>query len=246
VKKGQVIDAKIRAALDEFEKQTATANQIKARVAAEQAKTENALRDLSARTALSEFKSQHFGQQNRWLFGGLIIVVVTSSLAVWRLTRFRRARSLVPVVAGRGGDSLMPDGSFGEPPEGVDAAEWRDRALFAEQRAAQTSEVLRAGLLPHLAQWLKQKLVRGLMADRAHLMKIQYAAELELAELDQRLAKLHAPLEERLKVYEQRIVELERELAIKGEENRELIKAKIESTRKKIAQEQGQDPVTWT
>jgi hypothetical protein len=204
------------------------------------------LKDLRAQTAISEFKSQHFGQQNRWLFAGLIIVAVTSSLAVWRLTRFRRARTLVPVVIGRGNDSVMADASFGEAPEGGDAAEWKVRALFAEQRAAQTSEVLRAGLLPQMAQWLKQKLVRGLMADRTHLMRIQYAAELELAELDQRLARLHAPLEERLKIYQERIAELERQLAIKGEENRELIKAKIESTRKKIEEEQGQNPVTWT
>ena len=80
------------------------------------------------------------------------------------------------------------------------------------------------------------------MADRSQLLKAQYAAELELAEFDQRLARLHAPLEQRLKLYQDRIIELERQLAIKGEESRELIKAKIQSTRKKLEQEQEQNP----
>ena len=52
------------------------------------------------------------------------------------------------------------------------------------------------------------------------------------------LANLHAPTEQRLKLYRQRIDELERELAARGEENRELIQAKIELTRKRLAAEQ--------
>ena len=70
-------------------------------------------------------------------------------------------------------------------------------------------------------------------------------AERAVAELEQRLAKLQAPLEERLQAYEQRIAELEQELTAQGEEKRELIQAQIDLTRKKLAAEQGQDQVTW-
>jgi hypothetical protein len=83
------------------------------------------------------------------------------------------------------------------------------------------------------------------MADRSHLLSTQEKAALELAQLEQRLARLQAPLEQRLRAYEERIADLERELAAKGEENRELIKAKIELTRKKLASEQGMDTVAW-
>ena len=117
--------------------------------------------------------------------------------------------------------------------------DWQQRALHAERRAAQTTAVMRAGLLPHLALWFKSKLLRGLISERSHLLRIQQMAEDELVELDKRLAELQAPLQERLRCYEQRIVELENELAIKGQQNQELIRAKIESTRKKLEATQG-------
>ena len=113
-------------------------------------------------------------------------------------------------------------------------ADWQERALQAERRAAQTTAVMRAGLLPHLALWFKSKLLRGLISERSYFLKVQQMAEAELAELDKRLAQLQAPLQERLRCYEQRIIELENELAIKGQQNQELIRAKIESTRKKL------------
>ena len=54
-----------------------------------------------------------------------------------------------------------------------------------------------------------------------------------------RLAKVQAPMEQRLQLYHQRIAELERELAAKGQENRDLIEAKIVLTRKRLEAEQG-------
>ena len=279
VKQGQMITVKIKAALDELKagtaaeavkaratteevkaqaaadriKAQATAEEIKAQAAAERLKADAALRDVEQKAAVAEFKSDHFGQQNRWLLGGLLIVAVASSLAVWQLARPKRQRNLLPAPIQHPGEAFLADamhaGVTVEPPgagaEGLGAAEWKQRALSAEKRAEQASAVVRAGLLPHLAQWLKHKLVSKLMADRTHLLSTQEKAALELAQLEQRLARVQAPLEQRLRAYEERIAELERELAAKGEENRELIKAKIELTRKKLASEQGKDTVTW-
>ena len=86
-------------------------------------------------------------------------------------------------------------------------------------------------LLPHLARILKDKLVRKLLNQRSSLLDTQEKAAADVAELEERLAKIHAPLQERLRAYEQRIQDLERELAQKGEENRELIRAKIQLTK---------------
>jgi hypothetical protein len=202
---------------------------------------------------VAEFKSDHFGQQNRWLLGGLLVVAVASSLAVWQLARPKRQRNLLPAPLQHPGEAYLADamdaGVTIEPPgagsEAGGAAEWKQRALSAEKRASQASAVVRAGLLPHLAQWLKHKFVSKLMADRSHLLSTQEKAALELAQLEERLARLQAPLEQRLRAYEERIAELERELAAKGEENRELIRAKIELTRKKLASEQGKDTLAW-
>ena len=66
-----------------------------------------------------------------------------------------------------------------------------------------------------------------------------------MVELAERLENIHAPLEDRLKAYELRIADLEAELAAKGQENLELIKAKIETTRKKLEGERAQDSLNW-
>ena len=52
-----------------------------------------------------------------------------------------------------------------------------------------------------------------------------------------RLNELHAPLQNRLNAYESRIQELERELAARTEENRELLKLKIDLLRQQLEAE---------
>ena len=69
--------------------------------------------------------------------------------------------------------------------------------------------------------------MQGLFHQRAELLSSQQKAQVEMNALEQRLEQLHAPLQERIAAYEKRIAELEKDLSAKGEENRELIKAKI-------------------
>ena len=76
--------------------------------------------------------------------------------------------------------------------------------------------------------------MRKLTSQRRSILTDNQKAEREVAELTERLEHVHAPLEERLRAYEKRIAELEAELAAKGEQNQELIKAKIETTRKQM------------
>lgn len=228
VRKGQIIDAKISAALEELKAQLA-ATERETRAAAAQAQAASALRELEVRTALSEFKSQHFGQQNRWLFAGLLVVVVTSSVAVWQLARARRGQrgSSLPVARGAGADGEM------------ETTDWSGLGLGSEGQASEAAEAARRGLMASFSQWFRHKLVRGLLAQRSHLLSTHEMAEQELAELEDRLARLQTPMEQRLRLYKQRILELERELAAKGEENRELLQAKIELTRRRLEVEQG-------
>ena len=53
----------------------------------------------------------------------------------------------------------------------------------------------------------------------------------------QRLERLHTPLKERVTAYEKRIEELEKDLAAKGEQNRELIQARISVARQQLTVE---------
>ena len=88
---------------------------------------------------------------------------------------------------------------------------------------------------------MMNKLFRRLMSQRSQMIANQEMAATEMAELEAQLEKVRAPLEERLRTYEQRISELEKELAARGEENRELLKAKIFLVRKQLEIERGKN-----
>ena len=90
---------------------------------------------------------------------------------------------------------------------------WRQRALEAERRAEQALAAARADLAPHLAQALKEALVQELAIQRKELLQAQQIAIAEIAQLTHHLDELKVPMQERLRSYETRIQELEKELA---------------------------------
>lgn len=92
-------------------------------------------------------------------------------------------------------------------------------------------------LAPHLVEALKQAVVQELAHQRRELLAAQHSAAAELTELARRLEEVQTPLLERLHVYEQRISELETDLAGQSKENRELLKLKIDLLREQLATE---------
>ena len=94
---------------------------------------------------------------------------------------------------------------------------------------------LHAGLLPQLARLMMDKLVIRLLWQRSQWLETQRKAVAEMTELEERLEKIQAPLQDRLRAYEQRIGELEKQLARQGEANRELIKTKLQLARHQLA-----------
>ncbi len=101
--------------------------------------------------------------------------------------------------------------------------------------AALTS--IQSSLAPHLVNALKDAVVQELAAQRRELLAAQQNAIAELTELAHRLESVQTPLLERLLAYEERVTELERELADQSKENRELLKLKIDLLREKIEAE---------
>ena len=230
VKEGAEITPKILRALDELQARASAEQAVaQAAVAASQRAQAEAALAMARDTVVATTRT------NRWLRGGLAAVAMLGlALAwVWR-SRRRRAR-----LAER--DSGLVILSNAAPND----APWRDRALAAEAKAEKAAALLRSSLLPHMARWMMNELVQRLLSQRSAMATSQQQAESEMAELVQRLDRLHAPLEDRLRAYEKRIAELEAELAAKGQQNAELIKAKIETTRKKMEVERGQEPLTW-
>jgi hypothetical protein len=157
-------------------------------------------------------------KRNAWIAAGTAALALLSLLIIWRV-RSRRPQISVPVLAGGG----YADG--GE--------SWRERAIVAEAHAEQAKYAMRSGFMG----WMREKLVQGLFSQRAELLSSQQKAEAEMHALEQRLEQLQSPLQERIRAYESRIGELEKDLAVKGEENRELIKAKITLAKQQLTVE---------
>ena len=193
---------------------------------------------------------------NPWWWAGLALVVAGLTVGWWQLLNRGKPASLMPArVAGGGapaGIISCPscDENIVIPAEAVEnlstnAPTWQQRARAAEQRAERAHAAIRAGVLPHFADWLKQKFVRGLVSERSQMLDAQKSAAGELAELERRLDELHTPLQERLRAYEKRIAELEKMLAAKGEENRELLRAKIRLTRQQLENARARNPLEF-
>ena len=208
--RGQVIDRKIKTALDQL-KDKVVVGQLQDL----QMKQQAAVGQLQQLVADDKAKTAQSQAHIRWLIGGLAAVVMFMALAIWQLARRKQTVSLVPMP--------MAGGAVGQ---------WQQRALVAEQHNEKLQSAARAGLLAHMAQWLSQAFTRRLVSERQLLLDAQSKAIAEMVELEARLEKIQAPLQERVAAYERRIAELEKELAARGEENRELLKAKIEIMRK--------------
>jgi hypothetical protein len=134
------------------------------------------------------------------------------------LRRSRPSTAIVPV----GANPALPEAGGADP--------WRNRALVAEAKADRAHAAIRSGVLG----WMRERIFQKLSSDRAALLSTQQKAEIEMRELEQRLEQLHTPLQERIQAYERRIAELEKDLAAKGEENRELIGARIAAARQQL------------
>jgi 7TM-HD extracellular len=216
VRQGVLIDAKIKAALDQLnEKSAVSPNQLMI------TGNEGALREPQP-TSPPINVAQHDAPQkmepaiaaqnptlkisapeNRpnWLTVALTSISVLALLTLWQLISRRRV-------------SLLP--------------------ARATNLPAQNSIMLHAELAPHLAQVVKEALVQELAMQRRELLVAQQIASAEIIGLVQRLDELQMTMQERVRTYEMQILKLESELAVRTEENHELLKLKIEMIRQQL------------
>ena len=219
VKRGDVIDEKAFAAL-------------------QQLKEKAAVSQLQKLEATTPEKLPKRSNALPWMIAAGIAAALIFITVFRRLSRPRARGTLLPVMASTAALELSSSSTNAE-------EAWRQRALLAEQQAQQAQTVVREGLLGQLAQWMSDKMTQKLVSQRSDLLSAQQRAAVEMAELEARLEKVHAPLQERLQAYEHRIADLEKELAIKGEENRELTKARIAIIRKQLEIEREKNRVEF-
>lgn len=173
-------------------------------------------------TARSQVQTDSFSARARqiytqyvWLIDGLAAILgITVAVLGWRLLRRQ------PKV------TTLPSGTFLAPPAKVEVA----------QPPAITPQVAHE-VAQEVAQVVRETVMQEMALQRRELMLAQQSAADEIAELVQRLDRVQAPFQERLEAYEVQIKQLESELAARTEENRELLKAKIELMRRQLEYE---------
>ncbi|HAM70348.1 MAG TPA: hypothetical protein DCM86_01745 [Verrucomicrobiales bacterium] len=184
-------------------------------IATDGRKSTEELAVLRQRAAEMQEEARRSRQGSRWVSGGLIVLAMgLLGLGLFVIRRRPQSLALEPL------DLAAP----------VDAATGGAVAV-------------RQGTMAHLARLMMDKLVMRLLSDRRETDKLQTQAARELAEMEQRLEQLRAPIQDRMRAYEKRIADLEEDLARKGEENRELIRTKIALTRERLASAQASGPV---
>lgn len=94
---------------------------------------------------------------------------------------------------------------------------------------------LKRQALDELKNFAKESLVQGLYSQRAALLEAHKQAAQEVVKLEMSLMSMHLP--ERIQGYEQRIAELEGELASREGELREMTLATLQLLRQKVAEE---------
>jgi hypothetical protein len=195
----------------------------KVKAAIDQLREKSALAGFQQKLREDAIAAAQTRRRNRVALAGLAGVFLLVGWGVWRRARRKPGPSLLPVrMAGDGAEATL-----------VACPSCSENIVVPNTRPERPD--LRARLVPQLAQLLKYKVVQRLLSQRSDFIDAQHKAAAEVADLEARLERVHAPLQERLRAYEQRIGELEKELALTGEENRELLKAKIQLVKIKLA-----------
>ncbi len=236
-RRGERVDARLKRTLDtlrgQLQVQTATGSAARLQFELERARQEAG--QLQSRLEADHRASTPAAppKTTSWLQPVALAAVALGSVVAlgWWQWRRRSQRGEWSIV------SAQLDGV-----QGAEAEQWRERALAAEAKAAKATAMLRARMVPHLARWMMSELVQRLLHQRSVAQTSQQRAEQEVAELAGRLEKLQAPLEERRRAYEQRIQQLEAQLAARDRQDHELIRARLDSTRRRLDSDRDDSP----
>lgn len=202
----------------------------------------------------SQLDHQTTGRLLQLSLAAMLAAIIALAVAVWALTKRRPAlglpppRTLIAVSVDDGRRLPLPDAvvvtprsvTGSGPNDGLalagpivrleapaHAEVWQQRALAAEQRVEQANAMMRHGLITNLSRWLKAKLLRRLISDRAGLLRAQEAAAQKVLDVDDRLTRVELQIQQQNQAYQRRIEELTRQLIAAREESRELIRAQI-------------------
>jgi hypothetical protein len=168
-----------------------------------------------------------------WCMVGALALLF--ALLAWLIVMLRRSglgasKALVPVSA-----ACLPEPGV----QADDPSEIIAKILPSEADGTLDPQVrrIRERVALELAEFAKHSLVQGLYSQRGKLMETQQKAEEELAALEARLAMLQLPMQERIRAYELRIGELEKQLNTRDQEMRGMIEATLLLVQQRLEEE---------
>ncbi|HEY1662912.1 MAG TPA: hypothetical protein VGI03_10875 [Verrucomicrobiae bacterium] len=204
---------KEQAALAQQQQQEAQQQRDLAQTVAQYARDQAAA--MREQTLLAQRQEREIHIRNEWLGAACAVISAISLSIIWLALRQRRAIArTVPATA-------------------IVARVEKNQPV----NPSAIQSVVPSEFAPQLAQAVKEALVQELAAQRREMLSVQQLATTEIADLVRRLDNLQTPLQERLRTYEGQIQQLEKELAVRTEENRELLKMKIEMMRQQLEAE---------
>jgi len=173
-----------------------------------------------------------------WICAALALIIGLLGAVIWMLRRQGTVAPRALLTEGNDDGNAKEGDMVAVAARGED--HWRDRALQAEAIAAKQAEILGEKVGPELVEFAKETLVQGLYTQRNALLETQVKAKQTLIELEARLSELHLPAQERIRAYEKRITELERQLESRDDEMRELTRATLLLVQERLEEERAQ------
>jgi hypothetical protein len=108
---------------------------------------------------------------------------------------------------------------------------WQQRALLAEERARQAAVQTRERLMPLFTEVLKLRLFTWLSAQRNYLLTSHEVGTQQVMQMTQRVSEIQSEFEGRLQTSQQRISELEQDIAAKERTIRDLLRVQVRMSR---------------
>ena len=231
--KGSVVDQKIKAALDVLQEASAAA--LAAAAPTHESSEPQIALGMDKPALADQIKPPHTSESTNIQSAALALQPASQpgkkqlhlSYASWLMTGTAFALAIVAIVIGR---SRLRRGQV---------LRATPVARDLEVVELDYSHRLQTELAPQLVQIVRQAFVQELAGQRRDLLVAQQTAAAEVIRLVHRMDALQVVMQERLQTYETQIRNLESELTARTEENRQLIRLKIQMIRHQVESESG-------
>jgi membrane-associated HD superfamily phosphohydrolase len=230
LKTGDIVTTKNKAALDELRAKNALQT-VKELAVEESLKTQLKGDQLQAQLQTTYQKSL---EKTLMILGGTIAALALALCFFFWQGRGKRNQTLLPAQTGRQPPWIQTQGETAL----LSCPACSETIIVDLPSEKRSSLPAKPGMAIPL--WLKEFIRKSmgiLLWQRKMLLDTQQQAEMEVVAFEKRLAKMNAPLQDRICAYEKLIADLQSELAAERQQSAGVIQAQIDLTRQRLDRE---------